>query len=41
MSKKRLLLLINPVAGKEKGRQKAFEMVDIFSKHGYLSVYSI
>ena len=37
MSKKRLLLLINPVAGKEKGRQKAFEMVDIFSKHGYLT----
>lgn len=32
---KKLLLMLNPVAGKEKGKAKLFEMVDGFSSHGY------
>lgn len=30
-----LLLIINPVSGKGAAKSKLFEMVDIFSKHGY------
>lgn len=35
MSNKRLLVLLNPVAGKGKAKNKVFEMVDIFDRHGY------
>ena len=32
---KRLLIVINPVAGKGKGKSKLFELIDLFTKHGY------
>ncbi|MBR6754402.1 MAG: YegS/Rv2252/BmrU family lipid kinase [Clostridia bacterium] len=34
--KNKLLLVLNPVAGKGYGKNKLFEIVDIFSKHGYI-----
>ena len=35
MSNKRLLVLINPVAGKGKAKQKVFDIIEVFDKHGY------
>ncbi len=35
MLNNRLLLIINPVAGKGRGKSALFKAVDIFSKHGY------
>ncbi len=35
-TKNKLLLVLNPVSGKGHGKNKLFEIVDIFSKHGYL-----
>ena len=32
---KKLLLILNPVAGKGQGRSKLFEVIDTFSNHGY------
>ncbi len=35
MSEKRLLLIINPVAGKGRGKNAVFKAVEVFSRHGY------
>ncbi len=35
-SKNRILLVLNPVSGKGLGRAKLFELIDTFSKYGYL-----
>lgn len=40
MGGKRLLVLINPVAGKGKAKQKVFEIAEIFDKHGYSTAIS-
>ena len=32
---KKLLLIINPVAGKGRGKSRLFEATDIFTKNGY------